>query len=186
MRKKELIIVGAAIAVAFAVAMFYPVIATAAGNVEIPPAWSQKLDASKRFVLVLDGEAVLDKETGLVWEREPSQSKYYWPADGPSITANGVCSSINVGGRRGWHLPTLEQISSLFDPSVSGEPKLPQGHPFIGVLVNRYWTVTSCPGASEEMALSFEFSEGYADCESKYEETHYRWCVRGGQTHDFR
>ena len=36
---------------------------------EIPPTWSQKLPAAQRFVIVLDGAAVLDKETGLVWER---------------------------------------------------------------------------------------------------------------------
>ena len=34
---------------------------------EIPPTWSQKLPAAQRFVLVLDGAGVLDKETGLVW-----------------------------------------------------------------------------------------------------------------------
>jgi hypothetical protein len=34
---------------------------------EIPPTWSQKLPAAQRFQRVLDAEAVLDKETGLVW-----------------------------------------------------------------------------------------------------------------------
>ena len=38
---------------------------------EIPPTWSQKLPAAQRFTIVLDGEAVLDKETGLVWEKSP-------------------------------------------------------------------------------------------------------------------
>ena len=42
---------------------------------EIPPAWSQKLSAAQRFVLVLDGEAVLDKETGLVWEKSPDTTQ---------------------------------------------------------------------------------------------------------------
>ncbi|NUO08680.1 MAG: hypothetical protein HUU08_08390 [Candidatus Brocadia sp.] len=36
-----------------------------------PHAWSQKLEASKRFAVVLDDEAVLDKETGLVWKKSP-------------------------------------------------------------------------------------------------------------------
>ena len=37
----------------------------------VPRAWSQKLPASARFQLVLDNAAVLDKETGLVWEKSP-------------------------------------------------------------------------------------------------------------------
>lgn len=56
---------------------------------EIPPAWSQKLPAAQRFVLVLDGEAVLDKETGLVWERSPDTTLRNWYVAmeyGPSVS----------------------------------------------------------------------------------------------------
>jgi hypothetical protein len=51
---------------------------------QIPPTWSQKLRCDTtatcpRFELVLDGAAVLDKETGLVWEKSPSTSTMDWP-----------------------------------------------------------------------------------------------------------
>src|SRR3990170_9161874 len=42
---------------------------------ELQPSWSKKItDASKRFETVLDGAAVLDKETGLVWEQSPDNT----------------------------------------------------------------------------------------------------------------
>ncbi len=36
---------------------------------QLPRAWSQILPPSERFVLVMNDQAVLDKETGLVWSR---------------------------------------------------------------------------------------------------------------------
>ena len=35
----------------------------------VPPNWSKKLPGSERFIVVMDGEGVLDMETGLVWGR---------------------------------------------------------------------------------------------------------------------
>ena len=46
---------------------------------ELQPSWSKKItDASKRFETVLDGAAVLDKETGLVWEASPDATRRTW------------------------------------------------------------------------------------------------------------
>lgn len=38
------------------------------------PSWDQKLPAATRFVVLMDwnNEAVLDRETGLVWEQAPA------------------------------------------------------------------------------------------------------------------
>lgn len=40
------------------------------------PPWCQILPAAQRFVLVMNDDAVLDRETGLVWQRETSDTTY--------------------------------------------------------------------------------------------------------------
>jgi hypothetical protein len=72
---------------------------------QIPPTWSQKLPASARFVLVLDSAGVLDKETGLVWEKSPDGTKYTWDV------AFAICVTQCTGGRCGWRIPTVEELS---------------------------------------------------------------------------
>jgi len=141
-----------------------------------PPTWNQKLPASERFELVLDGAGVLDKETGLVWEKSPLTEEYTW------FYAIYHCSDLNVGGRKGWHLPTVEQLESLVDTSVSGSPKLPTGHPFTNVQSNLYWSATTHAG-STTYAKYVHFLDGNASFGAKTA-GNYAWCVRGGQSHD--
>ena len=99
------------------------------------PTWSQKLADAERFTLVLSREAVLDNETGLVWERRPNATKTGW------ASACVYCNDGEVGGRFGWRLPTVEELSSLVDRTEL-DPTLPADHPFIGVQTESpYWTI---------------------------------------------
>lgn len=100
------------------------------------PSWDQTLPASTRFIVLsnFNSEAVLDRETGLVWERTPSTS-------GTSFElADSQCIFRRVGGRNGWRAPSVYELSTLVD-SPTG---LPLGHPFIGILTGNtnYWTNT--------------------------------------------
>jgi hypothetical protein len=147
------------------------------GEARALPTWSKKLAAAKRFVLVLKKEAVLDKETELVWEKSPDTSTYNW------INAISHCANLNVGDRKGWHLPTVEQLASLVDTSVSGDPKLPTGHPFIGVQSSHYWSATTGAGNTPSAwVVNFGFG-GLVGSGDKTAGSH-AWCVRGGQSHD--
>ncbi len=75
--------------------------------------WSKKITGKKRFEILsaFNDQAVLDKETGLVWERSPSIKPRTW------YEAVGDCRSKNVGDRLGWRLPAIEELASLVDPT---------------------------------------------------------------------
>jgi hypothetical protein len=153
---------------------------------EVPPAWSQKItDASKRFKIVLDGAAVLDKETGLVWARSPETSNWSW------YISYHQAHYKEIGGRKGWRLPTVEELASLIDNSVSGAPKLPAGHPFTNVdSDDYYWTSTAgVPDSSSNYfawAVSFKASGQISYINKESEVLARMWCVRGGHSYDGR
>lgn len=93
-----------------------------------PPSWDQALPASTRFVVLtsLGGEAVLDRETGLVWERAPNATATLWDATTPA-----KCLNRTTGGRKGWRVPAIFELASLIDPTVTAPAAmLPPGHPF--------------------------------------------------------
>src|SRR5262245_38941655 len=99
------------------------------GKVQHLQSWSNQIeDAADRFLVLAEfnDEAVLDKETQLVWERTPSTTTYLWQ------NARFFCAQKAVGGRGGWRLPSFYELSSLVDPSVqdASTPRLASGHPF--------------------------------------------------------
>ena len=103
--------------------------------------WDRRIDNTKRRFKVLnefDAEAVLDKETGLVWERRPSKQAVGWP------NARLMCAQKAVGGRGGWRLPAFNELASLIDPAVADStvPRLPAGHPFLDIQPAAYWSAT--------------------------------------------
>ena len=140
----------------------------------IPPAWSQTLPTASRFVAVMGGAAVLDKETGLVWDKEPDAS-----AQGVWAAAQTHCNNERkVGNRKGWRLPTAQELASLLDPSVTTAPTLPAGHPFIGIQSFAYWSATvhaDEPGA----AWFVDFRDSRVFVVVKSFDQLYAWCVRG-------
>ena len=154
------------------------------GPSPLAPQWSQKLPATQRFDLVFGGEAVLDKETGLVWQRLVWGAPPWWTWAG----ARTQCNVSLIGGRLGWHLPTVEQLTSLIDVSrADDEIKLPVGHPFLNVQVGEsdwYWTASPYPGTWGYYAIAVSFQKVYpANIQGwdVWSQQLHLWCVRGGQ-----
>lgn len=150
------------------------------------PSWDQKLQCDTiatcpRFVVLanFNSQAVLDRETGLVWEREPN----VFPFDQPQNWQGALfeCVQKNTGGRKGWRLPTIDELSSLIDEGGD----LPAGHPFIGVqhfnpsvgLFANYWSSTIVP-PNQQFAFIVGFG-GFATGQQPLTTTNFFWCVRG-------
>lgn len=106
--------------------------------------WDQKTnDANKRFIVLasFNNQAVLDKETQLVWERSPRNAAVTWKQADFDTKSEPSCALATTGGRQGWRLPRRFELMSLSDPSVSGSAQLPVGHPFTGISPDAfYWT----------------------------------------------
>src|SRR5437879_1723533 len=100
----------------------------------LQPTWDKVLAAndtgdpcnSSRFKCVMGGAAVLDRETGLVWERSLSTNPF------TRSSAQSHCNNLTVGNRKGWRLPAVQELVSLVDPSQSFLAP-PPGHPFKNV-----------------------------------------------------
>jgi hypothetical protein len=138
------------------------------------PSWAQKLPAATRFVVLTDwgSQAVLDRETGLVWERSPVMAMHTWS------DARFQCASRTTGGRKGWRLPSLHEMASLIDPTVASGPPLPAGHPFTGVLSTFYWSATTL-AENPTRAWGVLFGNGGVATGNKPGNNPV-WCVRGG------
>ncbi len=145
--------------------------------------WDKKIDnASNRFVTLSDfnEEAVLDLETGLVWEGSPSTNPETWQS------AVKLCYEKKIGERMGWRLPTFEELSSLVDGSITPNGQsatLPSGHPF-NMKPQTYWTITS-EISDPSQALEVNFIYGSLSRSAK-SAIHYVWCVRCGHGYDPR
>jgi hypothetical protein len=159
---------------------------------EDPASWSRTLPTddgidscnSSRFTCVMSNAGVLDHETGLVWQRDPTvNAKDDWPF------VAATCYALNVGGRRGWRLATVAEVSSLLDVSIVGPAiSLPTGHPFLNVDApnSAFWTATESTGfVGFAYAVLFKGLTGLPGSFSQIGETGTAirpWCVRGAVT----
>ena len=136
------------------------------------PTWSKKIAGAPRFKPALDGGAVLDQETNLIWEKSPDTTARNW------LDAQDFCNNKIVDGRGGWRLPTVQEMTSLTDQTQFG-PALPIGHPFTNVQSDYYWLATASAGFPNEAWLSW-LPNGVVRTGLKTL-TYFVWCVRGSQ-----
>jgi hypothetical protein len=149
---------------------------TSNGPYYATPSWDQQLPASTRFIVLLNwnSEAVLDRETGLVWEKAPG------PFTNTFELADAfLCNDRNIGGRMGWRIPSVWELLTLVDPSQSN-PFLPAGHPFtLGAGQPRFWTNTPVSvgfGSLTAWIVAFDLGSAATALPAS---SLRAWCVRG-------
>ena len=134
----------------------------------------QNAERNDRFVVLADwdSEAVLDRKTGLVWERSPNVSFTNWSG------AQNRCENLLLGKHKGWRLPTIFELATLVDPSVpSPGPTLPAGHPFT-VAPSFYWSATTdVTNNANAWGVGFNIGDVGSGVKSAID---YVWCVRDG------
>jgi len=164
---------------------------TAVGPYYATPSWDQTLASNVRFVVLanFNNEAVLDRETGLVWQRAAGSIAFTW------FAAQSACINLPAGPRMGFRLPTIQELFSLVDTGASGPPFLPT-NPFLNVQWSadggsgNYWSATSlqkywrgnrpdCDNGACAWVMNFG-TAGYGPVNKDQTNGGLVWCVRGG------
>jgi Protein of unknown function (DUF1566) len=86
-------------------------------------------------------------------------------------------------GRKGWRLPTNQELASLIDPTQSN-PALPSGHPFTVQLspFPFYWSATTwVMNANLAWVVNFNNADLHEFDKSDIVGIPRAWCVRAGQ-----
>jgi hypothetical protein len=119
-------------------------------------------------------DLVLDKEPGLIWTRDADfGDETHWQG------AINTCRTDGPGYRMGWRLPSVEELSSLLDPSRR-YPSLPKDHPFINVVeISFYWSSTTYESNSG-LAWIVRFIDNRVTTGNKNVDSYCVWPVRGG------
>jgi uncharacterized protein DUF1566 len=136
--------------------------------------WDQKIvDPAKRFVVLstFNDDAVLDKETQLVWQRSPS------PTLRTYREAVDRCLIYGGGGRGGWRLPSATELRSLLQVS-----NLPPDHPFIVPHPPAdpiFWSSTNVFDGVTLRIYGVQVGDFHPDETYEHSALLPIWCVRG-------
>ncbi|MBU0680656.1 MAG: DUF1566 domain-containing protein [Proteobacteria bacterium] len=150
-----------------------------------------------RFTDNSDG-TVMDNLTGLMWMQNANcidslpdgsfdsdgtanDGRVFWQHGLDFVAAvNGATYGCNVTtSYTDWRLPNIRELESLVDLG-QGNPALPSGHPFTGVVSSYYWSSSSVE-TMPNFAWNLNCNNGIVSSNGKVAATSYVWLVRAGQ-----
>jgi len=172
-----------ALAIGAALVLVRPVGAEDATTIDLSrqphlKSWSNKIPSAKRFVVLADfnNEAVLDRETGLVWEQALELTTRAWG------NATWYCANKIVGESGGWRLPSVVELKSVEDRTLPS-PYINSVFNSNGILsANNWWSATT--GAVTPTDAWIVDIGGRVNGNSKTNGQGLAWCVRGPMNAD--
>ncbi|WP_437972457.1 DUF1566 domain-containing protein [Sorangium sp. So ce260] len=94
---------------------------------------------------------VLDRLTGLVWQRQASLTRFIWSG------ALEHCEELTLAGKSDWRLPNAKELLSIIDDRLSG-PAIDR-EAFPGTPSDVFWSSTPAIGSADKAVL-VNFSNG--------------------------
>jgi hypothetical protein len=116
-------------------------------------------------------DVVLDRVTGLTWQRAAGPGTYVW------AQAKLYCDNLSYGGQSDWRLPTRIELVSLLDYTKLGQPSI-DADAFPETVAGRFWTASES-SAYPQSRWTVDF-EGASTSFDEPLASHAARCVRGG------
>ncbi|WP_231864953.1 DUF1566 domain-containing protein [Sorangium cellulosum] len=88
---------------------------------------------------------VLDRSTGLVWQRHASQTRFIWS------DALAHCEDLDLAAKSDWRLPSAKELLSIVDDRRSGPAIDLEAFP--GTPSDVFWSSTPAIGSAEKAVL---------------------------------
>ncbi|NRB42856.1 MAG: DUF1566 domain-containing protein [Pseudomonadales bacterium] len=121
----------------------------------------------------------------MVWEQSPDLTGDE-EEGGERLWTDALehCFEAKVGGRYGWRMPTIEELTTLLDDTVA-PPLIPDALKAItsDVQASGYWSSTSSI-SDPDGVWHVRFQDAIISDSRPKDGFKYVWCVRGGQGHD--
>jgi Protein of unknown function (DUF1566) len=148
--------------------------AAPASSAPADDAWDSFIAGAARFPLRCANTAVLDTETGLLWERSLTGSSggaFDW------LGAHDHCNTLVLCNRRGWRLPTVQELASLGGNPPFTFPQNPNPFNLPGVTGTKSWSATTSADNTAN-AWVVNFTGGLPSDVFNKGTLQHAWCVR--------